>query len=258
MSANDLQISAIPAFSDNYIWLLENSRGDCAVVDPGDCQPVLRILEQKGLMLRYILLTHHHADHIGGVPGLLQRFPATVFGPGDDRIQHLDQVAGEGGEVHLPLLGISFEVIEVPAHTRSHVAYHGGGMLFCGDTLFSVGCGRLFEGSAEQMQSSLDKLSALPPATRIYCGHEYTLSNCEFALKVEPDNEALQIRYRAVVKARESGLITLPSILAEELQVNPFLRTRAGPVVAAAQKLSPGVPPGAATLAIIRSWKDHY
>lgn len=258
MSASTLQISAIPAFTDNYIWLLENGDGTCVVVDPGDHRPVLPVLDKRNLKLSTILLTHHHADHTGGVAGLLQHHPATVIGPQDERIPGLDRTVCEGDHVELQSLGLSFQVIEVPAHTRSHIAYHGEGVLFCGDTLFSVGCGRLFEGTAAQMQSSLDKLASLPPQTRVYCAHEYTRANCEFALQVEPGNEALRARYRAVVTARENGLITIPSTLAEELQVNPFLRTREASVVAAARKIAPNTQPGAETLAVIRSWKDQH
>lgn len=258
MSASTLQMTAIPAFSDNYIWLLERGDGVCAVVDPGDHRPVLPVLERRNLKLSYILLTHHHADHIGGVAGLLQHHSAMVIGPRDERIPGRDRTVCEGDRVELELMNLSFEVIEVPAHTRSHIAYHGEGLLFCGDTLFSVGCGRLFEGTASQMQSSLDKIARLPPQTRVYCAHEYTRANCEFALRVEPHNEALQARSRAVVAARENGQITIPSTLSEELQVNPFLRTREAAVVAAARKISPGTQPGSETLAVIRSWKDHY
>jgi hydroxyacylglutathione hydrolase len=156
------------------------------------------------------------------------------------------------------LLELEFRVIEVPGHTTSHIAFFGHGCLYCGDTLFSVGCGRLFEGTPEQMQTSLDKLAALPAETRVYCGHEYTVSNCEFALAVEPDNEDLARRASEAAASRAIGRSTLPSELGQELAVNPFLRCRQPSLVAAAQKRSPGAKPGASTLAVIRAWKDSF
>lgn len=258
MNKQSLNIRAIPAFSDNYIWLLCAGGQACAIVDPGDHLPVLAVLEETGLDLRYILLTHHHADHTGGVPGLLRKFPAKVFGPSDRRIGKLSITVSEGDSVTLPELGLKFEVMEIPGHTSSHIAYFGAGVLFCGDTLFSIGCGRLFEGTAEQMQDSLDKISALPPDTRIYCAHEYTQSNCAFALEVEPANKALVDRCAQVDSARSRGEITIPSTLAEELAANPFLRTRQDSVVAAARKMDAKAAPGAHTMAVIRGWKDRF
>jgi hydroxyacylglutathione hydrolase len=258
MHANDLKISAIPAFRDNYIWLLTAGSSACAVVDPGDEDPVLEVLHKQGLDLRYILLTHRHADHMGGVAALLERYKATVFGPDEERIPHVHQVCGEGDRVHLAELNAEFRVLEVPAHTRSHIAYYGEGALFSGDTLFSVGCGRLFEGSAADMQKSLDKLAALPPETSNYCAHEYTQANCAFALEVEPDNRALQARAKDVERLRAAGRITLPSSLADELATNPFLRTREASVVTAARRLDPAATPGIPAMAAIRAWKDRF
>jgi hydroxyacylglutathione hydrolase len=258
MRKNGLTITPIPAFQDNYIWLLENGRTACAVVDPGDHRPVIRALENLGLDLAVILITHHHADHVGGVPGLLQHWPARVVAPADTRIPGPMQTVAEGDVVTLDQLGLEFRVIEVPGHTATHVAYHGHGALFCGDTLFSAGCGRLFEGTPEQMQRSLDKLAALPPSTRVYCAHEYTRSNCAFALAVEPDNAALIAMARWVDEQREQGLPTLPGTLERELQVNPFLRSRSASVVAAARKIEPAAAPGAPTLGVIRGWKDRF
>ena len=165
---------------------------------------------------------------------------------------------GEGETVSLPKLELEFGVLEVPGHTSSHIAFHGHGCLFCGDTLFSVGCGRLFEGSPEQMQSSLDKLAGLAPDSRVYCAHEYTLSNCHFALAVEPENPDLARRTREVEAARAQGKRTVPSTLDEEIAVNPFLRCRQEAVVAAARKRNASVGPGAETLAVIRAWKDSF
>ena len=258
MPADKLRISAIPAFSDNYIWLLTAGGKACAVVDPGDEDPVLEVLRKEGLDLRYILLTHHHPDHTGGVPELLEEFQATVYGPEDSRIPFIDRICREGDHVRLEDLNAEFSVLEVPAHTRSHIAYFGEGALFSGDTLFSVGCGRFFEGTAADMQSSLDKLAALPGDTNNYCAHEYTQSNCAFALQVEPDNAELQARAQEVRDLRNAGKITLPTTLAGEIATNPFMRTRENSVVNAARKLDPGAGPGVTTMAAIRSWKDRF
>lgn len=258
MPATQLNISAIPAFSDNYIWLLTRDGKNCAVVDPGDDEPVLEVLQERGLELRYILLTHHHPDHTGGVHALLKHYNATVFGPEDSRIPWVHQVCREGDQVKLAALDVEFGVLEVPAHTRSHIAFYNHDSLFSGDTLFSLGCGRFFEGTAADMQKSLDKLAALPPATRNYCAHEYTQANCRFALQVEPDNPALLTRAREIDRLRAAGKITLPTRLAEELATNPFLRTREDSVVNAARKLDPGATAGTSTMAVIRAWKDRF
>jgi hydroxyacylglutathione hydrolase len=254
----NIEVTAIPAFSDNYIWLISTGGTSCAVVDPGDAQPVLDVLNERGLDLEYILITHHHADHIGGMRRLQELSGAEIYGPHDRRIHGQSRIFGEGETVDLPKLGLEFGVLEVPGHTSSHIAFHGHGCLFCGDTLFSVGCGRLFEGSPEQMQSSLDKLAGLAPDSRVYCAHEYTLSNCHFALAVEPENPDLVRRAREVEAARAQGKRTVPSTLGEEIAVNPFLRCRQEAVVAAARKRLAGVGPGAETLAVIRAWKDSF
>ena len=254
----EVNVTAIPAFSDNYIWLISTGVDECAVVDPGDAVPVLAALRRESLQLSTILLTHHHADHIGGVPDLVAATGAAVFGPHDPRIPGQSRSLGEGEQIDLPGLGLSLTVIEVPGHTATHIAYYGHGCLFCGDTLFSVGCGRLFEGSPEQMQQSLDKLAALPPATRVFCAHEYTLTNCDFARQVEPGNRALAKRASAVEAARAAGRSTVPSTLAEELAVNPFLRSRETAIVRSARKRNPQAKPGASTLAEIRAWKDSF
>lgn len=258
MLANKLNITAIPAFGDNYIWLLTTGGKACAVVDPGGEDPVLEVLQQQGLDLRYILLTHHHADHVGGVPALLERYQATVFGPADERIPFVHEICREGDQVRLPALFAEFRILEVPAHTRHHIAFYGEGCLFSGDTLFSLGCGRFFEGTARDMQKSLDKLAALPADTKNYCAHEYTQANSKFALAVEPENLALKARALEVNKLRDAGKITLPTSLAEELATNPFLRTREASVVESARKLDPGATAGIATMAIIRAWKDRF
>ncbi len=258
MQGNDLNISAIPAFSDNYIWLITSGENVCAVVDPGDAAPVLKFLTKTGLDLRYILLTHHHPDHIGGVPELLEQYDAQVFAPADERIRFKHQVCMEGDQVVLADLNAKFRILEIPAHTRSHIAFYNENILFSGDTLFSVGCGRFFEGTATDMQTSMDKLAALPANTLNYCGHEYTQANCEFALQVEPDNTALQKRSEEVNRLRATGIITLPSSIGEELATNPFLRTRERAIIEAAQKIDPRATAGSSTMAIIRAWKDRF
>jgi hydroxyacylglutathione hydrolase len=254
----ELTVIAIPAFADNYIWLISAGGTECAVIDPGDAQAVLNALRQHGLQLTSILITHHHPDHIGGVATLAETLGVEVLGPPDPRIPGQTRSFSEGDTVSLPLLGLEFRVIEVPGHTSSHIAFYGHGCLFCGDTLFSVGCGRLFEGTPEQMQDSLDKLAELPAETRVFCAHEYTLSNCDFALAVEPGNTELVRRASEVEASRAIGRSTVPSTLGEELAVNPFLRTRQPAVVAAARERSADVEPGAPTLAVIRAWKDSF
>lgn len=254
----EITATAIPAFADNYIWLISTGGKQCAVIDPGDAAPVKRVLENSGLKLAYILITHHHWDHTGGVAELAEATNARVFGPHDERISKQTASYGEGDTVQLPSLGLTFRVLEIPGHTSSHIAFYGHGMLFCGDTLFSVGCGRLFEGTPAQMQDSLDKIAALPDSTQVYCAHEYTLSNCRFALAVEPDNEQLQLRTREVETLRAEGRITIPSKLEQELAINPFLRSRQPVVVEAAKKRNPAAKPGDSTLAEIRAWKDIY
>jgi hydroxyacylglutathione hydrolase len=258
MQGNKLQITAIPAFGDNYIWLLTAGGKACAVVDPGDEDPVLEVLQQRGLELRYILLTHHHYDHSGGVTALLDHYQATVFGPDDVRIPFVNHVCRDGDQIQLPELDVAFRVLEVPAHTRSHIAFYGENVVFSGDTLFSLGCGRFFEGTATDMQKSMDKLAALPAETLNYCAHEYTQANCAFALEVEPANAALQARAGEIDRLRSEGKITLPTSLGQELAANPFLRTRESSVVEAARKLNPEASAGVSTMAEIRAWKDRF
>lgn len=224
-----LSLRALPALHYNYIWLLSDpASGTALAVDPGEAQPVLHALDADGLSLTTILLTHHHADHIGGTPELAAGFPsATIYAPRDDRIPGAVRRVGNGDVVEIPDPAARFEILEVHGHTRSHIAYYGEGLLFCGDTLFSLGCGRMFEGTPSEMLASLDRLASLPDDTRVCCGHEYTVANAAFALTVEPDNPALQARTNAARSMRARGEPTLPARLGDERAANPFLRVDA-------------------------------
>ena len=226
-----LSLRPLPALSDNYIWLLADvAKHTALVVDPGDARPVLDALDAEGLTLTAILLTHHHADHFGGGPELLARWPgAQVLAPRDERIPQATQRVADGDRVAIDSPAASFEVIEVHGHTRSHIAYHGEGLLFCGDTLFSLGCGRVFEGTPAEMLASLDRLAALPGNTRVCCAHEYTLANAAFAQTVEPDNRARAARTAAARALRARNAPTLPAVLDDEKAANPFLRVDAIP-----------------------------
>ncbi|MEF9674391.1 hydroxyacylglutathione hydrolase [Pseudomonas sp. MWU13-2100] len=258
-----IQIDALPAFTDNYIWLLQDTaRRRCAVVDPGDAAPVLAWLEQHpGWQLEDILVTHHHHDHVGGVERLKQASGARVIGPASENIPARDLALNDNDSV--TVLGLEFQVFAVPGHTLGHIAfYHDDAarpLLFCGDTLFAAGCGRLFEGTPEQMHHSLSRLAALPAATGVYCTHEYTLSNLRFAEAVEPHNPDIAERVAQVSQWRVEGRISLPSNLALELKTNPFLRVRETSVKEKADERS-GRDNGSPSevFAALRLWKDRF
>src|SRR5271155_4610038 len=232
-----LGVRPVRAFADNYIWLIESPEQPSRVVavDPGEAAPVIAELQQSGASLAAILLTHHHADHIGGVADLLKQGAVPVIGPDDTRIPQRTQTVRDGDRCELPELGLSFDILHVPGHTLSHIAYWGHGALFCGDTLFSAGCGRMFEGTPKQMNASLNRLRDLPPETRVFCGHEYTAANLRFALTVEPGNEVALDYQRSVDRIRAAGDPSLPSTLSLEIRVNPFLRCDRDSVRAAAE-----------------------
>src|ERR1700681_860299 len=232
--APHLDVHPVRAFSDNYIWLIDSPRGEAlGPVDPGDAAPVIAELRLRGGSLAAILLTHDHPDHIGGVPELLRHWGVPVIGPDDAPSAQRTRTVRGGERCELSELGLSFEILQVPGHTVSHIAFWGHGALFCGDTLFSAGCGRMFEGTPIEMSASLTKLRNLPPDTRVFCGHEYTAANLRFALTVDPANDAaLEYRDR-VAQVRASGDPTLPSTMELENRVNPFLRCD-DPIIATA------------------------
>lgn len=249
-----LEILPIPAFRDNYIWLLRH--GDHAVViDPGDAAPVISMLEHLSLKLDAILITHHHSDHIDGVADLLHRWPAKVYAPKREQYSFPHQSVEENSIVHLESLNLELSVIEVPGHTSGHVAYYGANYLFCGDTLFGGGCGRLFEGTPAQMYKSLQRLAKLPRDTAVFCTHEYTEHNLRFARTLDPGNSALAIRLADVAAARSANKPTLPSTIGMELETNPFLRceTKAIQLASGIKSDNPVEIFGA-----IREMRNHY
>jgi hydroxyacylglutathione hydrolase len=256
-----MNLLPLPAFSDNYIWLLQH-QGMALVVDPGESTPVSHWLKENNHRLDCILVTHHHGDHTGGVRDLQREWGAKVYGPAKEKLGFEYQAMSQGSS--LSWHGLNFRTIDVPGHTAGHIAYYAEPdnqtpLLFCGDTLFSGGCGRLFEGTAEQMLQSMDKLAALPSTTRVCCAHEYTLSNLKFANAVEPDNLDLKDYISKCQQLRSQNLPTLPAELGNELQINPFLRTRMTSVINAVKKMAPlGNYNEAEIFAQLRIWKNEY
>lgn len=255
-----MNVISLRAFNDNYIWLIGNGH-KAAVVDPGDAAPVLAALAERELELVAILITHHHHDHTGGVSQLLAAYPdAQVFAPAGERMPAPGAIAvQESSRVLLPELAMDLTVLEVPGHTLGHIAYYGNDLLFCGDTLFSGGCGRLFEGTPEQMHHSLSRLAALPDHTRVYCAHEYTQSNLAFCHAVEPDNSRLLTYMKEVAKCRQQDVPTLPSSIECEKAINVFLRVAQPEVRAAAEMFAlRELNEEHAVFAALRRWKDDF
>ena len=256
------KIFPIPAFTDNYIWALHDSDSNrLAVVDPGDAGPVIAYVEDQGLDLSHILVTHHHPDHVGGLANLIEKYHPQVMGPEPSGIKGIDQFLHENDQFEL--FEQQFQIYEVPGHTLDHIAYYSDTadtpILFCGDTLFAAGCGRLFEGSPGMMVESLEKLARLPDSTSVYCTHEYTMANLKFAAAAEGNNAKLQQRIKEEKLKRDSGIPTLPSSISLELATNPFLRCQQAEVVKSAS-IHAGKPlqDPVATFAVLRSWQDNF
>ena len=258
MPAERFEVVPLRAFKDNYVWTLRGARV-AAVVDPGEARPVLDYLAAENLRLVAILATHHHQDHVGGIEELLRTHPSPVYGPRGEPITTLTHPVGGGDKVAIPELGVSFDVLDIPGHTRAHIAYYGANMLFCGDTLFACGCGRVFEGTPQQLYASLEKLMALPDETLVYCGHEYTLANIGFAKAVEPGNAALAEREKSDAALRNENRPTLPSTIGREKATNPFLRVTRPAVIESANKyLGRRIAEPAAVFAALRQWKNQF
>ncbi len=253
-----MEIIALRAFADNYIWALRRD-GHVAVVDPGDAAPVIKYLQKSGDRLCSILVTHHHRDHVGGLQALTERFAVPVFGPAAEPISGLTHLLAGGENIHVPGINTDFEILDVGGHTRGHVAYYRPKVLFCGDALFTLGCGRLFEGTAQQMFESLQRMASLPRDTLMYCAHEYTRSNLPFALTVDPDNPFLLSRAERLRPMIDAGIPTVPAQLGEEVDSNPFLRCGSPAVIAAAEQFRGKPLQGPVEVfATIREWRNDF
>ena len=255
-----LEIIPIPALKDNYIWLLKNrASGHIAIVDPSNAEPVLNIIQSEGLEPIAILITHHHWDHIGGISGITEKYDIPVYTPKTESVAGSTRPVGEGDVISLPELNLELNILDVPGHTSGAIAYYAEGMVFSGDTLFTAGCGRLFEGTPPQMHASLSKFKSLPDATLLYCGHEYTVSNLQFAKNVEPDNLAIQQRLAQAILTRNNNQPTVPATLKLEKETNPFLRCEVTNVIEAAiTHTGKSLSEPADIFAAIRHWKDTF
>lgn len=254
-----ISVHPIKALSDNYIWCLHNDQY-CVVVDPGEAEPVLAYCKALNLRLCGILITHHHWDHTNGLPELVETFTnIPIFGPTNPEIKHVSHRLTQGDKIHLAELDIKLKIMEVPGHTLDHIAFYNEDMLFCGDTLFSAGCGRLFEGTPSQMLASLTSLGSLSSQTKVYCTHEYTLSNIKFALTVEPMNQTL-LQYEIWAKQQiKEGRATLPSAISNELAINPFLRCNSPEVISKVEaNWQTRYTSKDQVFAALRRWKDQF
>ena len=256
-----IKIIPLPALSDNYIWLLMAPDSRSAyVVDPGDANPVLHALEQQNLTLCGLLITHHHWDHVDGIPKLLEHYPnIPVYGPAHEKVFGVTQPLKEGSKITLKELNLTFHILDIPGHTLGHIAYHNNDLLFCGDTLFASGCGRIFEGTPAMMHESLRKLKALPDETQVYCAHEYTQANLEFALHVEPNNSLIEARLQKVQALRKHNKPSLPVSLKEEKETNPFLRCHEAGIQSSVIQHAPNTSKNEVDVfAALRAWKDNF
>jgi hydroxyacylglutathione hydrolase len=254
-------IIPIPAFRDNYVWAVQSGR-NAAVVDPGDAEPVLAWLDANRVELTAILATHHHPDHVGGVAALRERFDVPVFGPAHESIPQRTHALGEGDRIAVPGIDVLLSVFDIPGHTAGHIAYYTmppAPLLFCGDTMFAAGCGRLFEGTPAQMWASLSKLAALDQDTLVYCGHEYTLANLRFAQAVEPANRDVEARIVSERAKRERDRPTLPSTIGAERATNPFVRADLPDVMASASAhVGRRIVDAVESFATLREWKNRF
>lgn len=260
MEAKLHEVNAITALQDNYIWAIVHPNiQQCVVVDPGEATPVIDFLQNRELQLNAILITHHHWDHTGGIEQLLEKFPdVQVLGPANESILGMTTFLNEGDIIEFPEMGLYLNVLDIPGHTLGHIAFYGHGNLFCGDTLFTAGCGKIFEGTVEQMHQSLQKLSALPEETLIYCGHEYTQQNLRFAQVVEPTNQEITKRAADVARTRRQNQPTVPAPLLLEKLSNPFLRTHALDVKNAAEEYAGhSLNSEVDVLKTLREWKNR-
>lgn len=252
----------IKAFSDNYIWIIQSDTGpEIAVVDPGDAAPVIALIEDQGLKLTSILITHHHWDHTGGIAQLRQHYAdIVVYGPAHDGIDTITHPLTEADRIYLDAQKLEFNILDIPGHTLGHIAYHNDTMLFSGDTLFACGCGRVFEGTQQQMYDSLEKLKNLSDTLNLYCGHEYTLNNLTFALAVEPNHPALTQRFSKVQSLIKAGQPSLPCTLKEEKLTNPFFRCDDQALAKACLNQNPQVDPSSpvSVFTALRQWKDNF
>lgn len=254
-----LNVIPVPALRDNYIWCVHDTETNgCVIVDPGEAEPALEVIDNYHLKPQGILITHYHGDHSGGIKPIVKRYNIEVYGAKNSQVRHCTKQIDDGESIHFDQLNLSLSVFSIPCHTKDHIAFYGQGMVFTGDTLFTGGCGKFFEGTAEDMYNALTKLAMLPLETNIYCGHEYTEKNLRFALEVEPDNQALHQRYQRVHEQRQQGQPTVPATLETELKTNPFMRTGHQTVQRAVHGyVNRQLDDNIDVLAALRQWKDE-